>query len=73
MSYEEKDNVWVQVSVEMDLDSVEVQRHRYTVFDLLADVGGLFGMFSNIFAIFMAAWNYKALDSLLMSYLYRVK
>lgn len=73
LPYEEKDNVWVRVTIEMDLDAMEVSRHRYTAFDLLADVGGLSGMFATIFAIFMAIWNYTALDSLLMSHLYKVK
>ena len=73
LPYEEKDNVWVRVTVEMDLNTMEVQRTRYTVFDLLSDVGGLSGMFGSVFAILMSAWNYKALDTRLISDLYKAK
>ena len=73
LPYEEKDNVWVRVTIEMDLNTMEVQRTRYTVFDMLSDVGGLSGMFGSVFAILMAAWNYKALDTRLISDLYKAK
>ena len=51
LPYEEKDNVWVRVTIEMDLDAMEVSRHRYTAFDLLADVGGLSGIL-----VMLGAW-----------------
>lgn len=60
------------MTVEMDLDRVAYSRSRYTAFDLLADVGGLSGMFASIFAVFMAFWNYNSMDGFLISKLFKV-
>ena len=57
----------------MDMDLLEFSRSRYTVFDLLADVGGISGMFASLFAVFMAAWNFNALDNLLVTRLFKAK
>ena len=37
----EANETMVMVSIEMDLNRVDFSRSRYTVFDLLSDVGGL--------------------------------
>lgn len=37
----EENETMVMVSIEMDLNRVDFSRSRYTVFDLLSDVGGL--------------------------------
>ena len=57
----------------MDMDLLEFSRSRYTAFDLLADVGGISGMFASLFAVFMAAWNFNALDNLLVTRLFKAK
>ena len=67
MPYEKPDNTWIMVSVEMDLDRIDYSRSRFTVFDLLSDVGGLFGIFFSVFAVFMAAWNHNALDNYMVA------
>ena len=41
LPYELSDNVWVSVTVEMNLNRMEYSRSRYTAFDFLSDVGGL--------------------------------
>ena len=41
MPYEYKDNVWVSVTVEVDLDLTFVERKVYTLFASLSDIGGL--------------------------------
>ena len=71
MPYEWDDNIWVSIAIEMDLDLLEYTRSRYTAFDLLSDVGGISGMFASIFAVFMAAWNYNALDNLMVTRLFK--
>lgn len=73
MPYEKPDNTWLSISVEMNLDRIEYSRSRYTVFDLLSDVGGLFGIFFSVFAVFMAAWNHNALDNYMVAHLFKVK
>ena len=42
--YEKKDNIWVSVTVERDLGRTDYDRTFYTGFDLLSDVGGLYGV-----------------------------
>ena len=73
LPYEINDNVWVSVSVEMDLNRMNYERSRYTAFDLLSDIGGLLGMFAEIFAIFLAAWNYNVVENYMVSKLFRIK
>ena len=41
LPYEKRDETMVMVSIEMDLNRVDYSRSRYTIFDLLSDVGGL--------------------------------
>ena len=73
MPYEKPDNTWISITIEMDLDKVMFSRWRYTAFDLLSDVGGLSGMFASIFAVFMAAWNFNALDNYMVARLFKVR
>lgn len=69
--YEQPDNAWMSVSVEMDLNRLEVSRSRYTVLDLLAQFGGFIGIFGRIFGFFMAAWNINAMENYMVSRLYK--
>ena len=73
LPYELVDNVWASVTVEMDLNRTDYSRSRYTAFDLLSDIGGLLGMFAEIFAIFLAAWNYNVVENYMVSKLFRIK
>ena len=69
----EENETMVMVSIEMDLNRVDFSRSRYTVFDLLSDVGGLSGIFFSVFAVFMAAWNHNALENYMVAHLFKVK
>ena len=40
-SYEKDDNVQMDITIEMNLDYVTQIRTRYTILDVLADVGGM--------------------------------
>ena len=71
LPYEKPDNTWLSVTFEMDLNRVDFSRDRYTVFDLFADVGGLSSMFASIFTVFMAVWNYNALDNYMSTRLFK--
>ena len=73
LPYEYDDNVWVSVSVVMDLNRMNYQRSRYTAFDLLSDVGGISGIFTQIFGIFLAAWNFNVVENFMVSKLFRIK
>ena len=61
------------VSVEMDLNRVDFSRSRYTIFDLLSDVGGLSGIFFSVFALFMSAWNFNSLDNYMVQHLFKLQ
>ena len=65
-------NKIVEVTIEMDLDRLDVSRTRYNILDLLAQFGGFMGIFRWIFTVFMAAWNTNALDNFMVSKLYKV-
>ena len=73
MPYEKTDNVWISVTLEMNLNRMEYSRSRYTFFDLLSDVGGLKGMFAEIFVAFLVAWNFNAVDNFMVTKLFKVK
>ena len=73
MPYERDDNVWLSVTLEMNLNRMEYSRSRYTAFDLLSDVGGLKGMFAELFVLFLAAWNFNAVDNFMVTQLFKVK
>ena len=48
LPYEKPDNVWLSVTVEVDLNLMTYERTLYTLFDLLSDVGGLSGILVTI-------------------------
>ena len=76
LPYENQDEeieTMVMVSIEMDLNRVDYSRSRYTVFDLLSDVGGLQGIFYSVFAILMTAWNFNSLDNYMVQHLFKAR
>ena len=73
LPYEFNDNTWLQITFEMDLNREEYERSRYTFFDMLSDVGGLSGMFTSIFFVFMNVWNFNQLDDYMVSRLFKSK
>ena len=72
-SYERDDNVWIAVTVEMDLNLMTYERQLYTMFDLLSDYGGLHGISFSIFAWFAGAMNFNNFDNMLVSNLFKIK
>ena len=73
LPYERGGLTWLQITVEMDLNRVDYSRSRYTVFDLLSDVGGLSGIFFSVFAVIMSAWNFNSLDNYMVMHLFKEK
>ena len=71
--YERKDNTWMQITIEMDLNRMTYARSRYTALELLAQFGGFIGIFGRIFGFFMAAWNFNALSNYMVTRLYRFR
>ena len=52
--YEEGDDTWIMVTVEMDPNLMMYERSVYTFFDLLSDLGGLNGILMTFSGIFIA-------------------
>ena len=57
----------------MDLDVMHYERHVYTIFDMLSDLGGLIGILTSVFAVFNAWWNYQAFENFMASRLFKVR
>ena len=73
LPYEDNDNVWISVTIEMDLNMMHYERKVYTVFDMLSDVGGLSGILTTIFWVLSAIWNYQAFDNFMVSRLFKMR
>ena len=73
LPYEKKDRVWLSITIEMDLNVVELERTTYTYFDLLSDVGGLSSICITFFAMILRFWNHNSFDNMMAISLYKVK
>ena len=73
LPYEKPDKTWLMVSLEMDMSRIDFTRSRYTIFDMLSDVGGLSGIFFSVFTVFMAVWNFNSFDNYMVTHLFKAK
>ena len=71
MPYEKKDNVWVSVTVERNLDLTELQRTTYNAFDFVSDIGGLSGFLFPFFAVVVNIWSFHSFDNTMVSNLFK--
>lgn len=72
-SYEKDDNVQMDITIEMNLDYVTQIRTRYTILDVLADVGGMQSLLMSIFGFLLAICNYGNFDNNLAANMFKVK
>ena len=63
LPYEENDDTWIMVTVEMDPNLMTYERSVYTFFDLLSDIGGLNGILMTFAGIICATWNFNKFDN----------
>ena len=63
----------MNISAEMSLDKIEIERSAYTFLDLLSDVGGINAILISIFAGFLSIINYNHFDSFMASRLFKLK
>ena len=73
MPYEKFDDIWISVTIEMDLSLLTYERTVFTFFEMLSDIGGLSGILMTTFGALTAIWNYNAFDNMMVSYLFNVK
>ena len=64
---------WASATFEMDFDMWYIERNKYTVFDLLSDVGGLLGILTAISSIMISIWNYQNFDNFMVSRLFKIE
>ena len=68
----EGENVVAQLSFEMNLDLLRINRDSYTVVDMLSDIGGIETILISGISVFLSIWNYKHFDFHLASQLYKI-
>ena len=73
LPYEKPDNVWISVTIEMDLSLIAYERTLYTFFELLSDVGGLSGILVTIFTVIVSIWNFNSFENIMVSSLFKVR
>ena len=73
MSHEWRDNIWVTLSIEMNLSLHKYERRVSTLSDLMSDVGGFFGLLLMFGGISAKLWNFNSFDNFLVSRLYKIQ
>ena len=73
MSYERRDNIWVSLTIEMNLNLRKYERRVSTLSDLMSDVGGFFGLLLMFGRISAKLWNFNHFDNFLVSRLFKMK
>ena len=72
-SYERDSDTLADITIEMDLNRLLVQREAYSLLDLLSDIGGMQGIIVQQALLFLTFWNYNNFDNYLVTKLYKVK
>ena len=71
-SYEKDYDVQLDITVEMNLNQVQIARDGYTVLDFISDIGGMQGILLSGCALVLLMWNYAYLENFLVSRLYKL-
>ena len=58
--------------IQMNRDLITVERHRYTIMDVLSDIGGLQALLVSVLKLLLTVWNYKNFEISLASRLYKI-
>ena len=72
LPYEKKDNVWISVTLERNLDLIELQRNTYTFFEYVSDLGGLYGFLFPVSMILISVLKFHSFDNAMVQNLFRV-
>lgn len=63
----------MDVTIEMNRDLTVLKRTRYTVIDLLSDIGGVQSILMSLLATLVGLWNYENFDSEIASKLFKIR
>ena len=69
--HEKEDNVQISVTIGRNLDKKELHRVPYTVFDFLADIGGLLNILLIVMGSFVFAINTHRFDNKMVGKLFK--
>lgn len=72
-SFEKERYVQVDITIEMNLDHVIVERSHYTFLDVLSDVGGVQSMTMSGFALILSLSNYNHFDNNMVIQLFKFR
>ena len=72
-TYEKDYDVQMDITVEMNLSKVTVERSGYTFLDVLSDVGGIQGLLLSFCGLIVGIANYNNFDNYLASRLYKIR
>ena len=73
LPHEWRDNVWITLWFEINLDLLKYERRASTLSDLMSDVGGFFGLLIMFGGVLAKLWNFNSFDNFLVSRLYKIK
>ena len=72
-TYEKDYDVQMDITVEMNLSKITVERTGYTFLDVLSDVGGIQGLLLSFCGLIVGIANYNNFDNYLASRLFKIK
>ena len=62
----------MDVTIEMNLDIIDMKRQGYDLLQLLSDIGGIQAILMSGFAFFVSIWNYNFFENYMVSRLYKL-
>ena len=72
-SYEKDYVTQMDITIEMNLNQLIIERVVYSSLDFLSDIGGVLSILVSTGAIFCAVWNYRHLENYMVSRLFKLQ
>lgn len=69
--YEQTEHVHVRISIERDLNEIQIEREVYGLLHLLGDVGGLGEAVFILFSLAVSMKSYKGFENFMVQHLYK--
>ena len=63
----------MQISLEMNLDQLSIERQIYSSLELISDIGGIQAILLSLFGSILSVFNYNNFDTFLASRLFKLK
>ena len=72
LSAESDDSIVQEFKFEMNRDLIVIEKHKYTLFDVLSDIGGIQAILMSSISVLLRIINFKNFEISLASRLYKV-